>query len=249
MELNNKKIYFASDFHLGNVSKEHSRLREKKIVEWLKYVSKDAEEIYLLGDIFDFWFEYNNVVPKGFVRFLGTLADIADSGVKIHFFCGNHDLWIRDYFQDELGIIVHHQKETINLHGKTFMIGHGDGLDTKDKKYKFINSIFKNKFCISLFASLHPRLAIPLAQSWSKSSRASHSEDDKKDLGEQEPIYKYCIKALEKEHIDFFVFGHRHLVCDKAITNSSRYVNLGYWDKSGHYAVWDGENLTLKKFD
>lgn len=249
MELNRNKIYFASDFHLGSSSKKFNQLREKKIIKWLNSIAKDAEEIYLLGDIFDFWFEYKHVVPKGFVRFLGTIAHLADSGIKIHFFCGNHDLWIRDYFQDELGIIVHKQKEVIELYGKPFMIGHGDGLDPKDKKYKFINTIFKNKICISLFASLHPRLAIPIAQSWSKSSRASHSEDDKNDLGEKEPIYQFCMKTLEKQNIDYFIFGHRHLVCNKRLKDKIRYINLGHWDISGHYAVWDGKNLELKKFD
>ena len=249
MELNRNKIYFASDFHLGNSSAKFNRLREKKIVRWLNHISKDAEEIYLLGDIFDFWFEYKYVVPKGFVRFLGTLAHLTDSGIRIHLFCGNHDLWLRDYFQDELGIFVHKQRETPALYGKTFMLGHGDGLDPKDKKYKFINSIFKNKFCISAFATLHPRWAIAMAQKWSRSSRASHSEKDMIDLGEKEPIYQFCLKTLESQNIDFFVFGHRHLVCNKKIKDKTRYINLGYWNIYGHYAVWDGENLELKKFD
>lgn len=249
MELNRNKIYFASDFHLGNSSAKFNRLREKKIVRWLNHISKDAEEIYLLGDIFDFWFEYKHVVPKGFVRFLGTLAHLADSGIRIHIFCGNHDLWLRDYFQDELGIIVHKQREKLTLYGKTFMLGHGDGLDPKDKKYKFINSIFKNKFCISAFATLHPRWAIAMAQKWSRSSRASHSEKDMIDLGEKEPIYQFCLKTLETQNIDFFVFGHRHLVCNKKIKDKTRYINLGYWNIYGHYAVWDGKNLELKKFE
>lgn len=249
MELNRNKIYFASDFHLGNSSAKFNRLREKKIVRWLNHISKDAEEIYLLGDIFDFWFEYKHVVPKGFVRFLGTLAHLTDSGIRIHLFCGNHDLWLRDYFQDELGIIVHKQREKLTLYGKTFMLGHGDGLDPKDKKYKFINSIFKNKFCISAFATLHPRWAIAMAQKWSRSSRASHSEKDMIDLGEKEPIYQFCLKTLETQNIDFFVFGHRHLVCNKKIKDKTRYINLGYWNIYGHYAVWDGKNLELKKFE
>lgn len=249
MELNRNKIYFASDFHLGNSSAKFNRLREKKIVRWLNHISKDAEEIYLLGDIFDFWFEYKHVVPKGFVRFLGTLAHLTDSGIRIHLFCGNHDLWLRDYFQDELGLIVHKEKEVISLYGKNFMLGHGDGLDPKDKKYKFINSIFKNKFCISAFATLHPRWAIAMAQKWSRSSRASHSEKDMIDLGEKEPIYQFCLKTLESQNIDFFVFGHRHLVCNKKIKDKTRYINLGYWNIYGHYAVWDGKNLELKKFE
>ena len=249
MELNRNKIYFASDFHLGNSSAKFNRLREKKIVRWLNHISKDAEEIYLLGDIFDFWFEYKHVVPKGYVRFLGTLATLVDSGVRIHFFCGNHDLWLRDYFQEELGLIVHKEKEVVSLYGKTFMIGHGDGLDSKDKKYKFINTIFKNKICIKAFASLHPRWAITLGESWSKSSRSSHSESDKNDLAEKEPIYQFCLKTLETQNIDFFVFGHRHLVCNKKIKDKTRYINLGYWNIYGHYAVWDGKNLELKKFE
>ncbi|MBR5254605.1 MAG: UDP-2,3-diacylglucosamine diphosphatase [Bacteroidales bacterium] len=249
MELSRKKIYFASDFHLGNSTRKNNLRKEKLVVRWLNAISKDAEEIYLLGDVFDFWFEYKNVVPKGFVRFLGTLAHLADSGIRIHLFCGNHDLWIRDYFQEELGIIVHKQNEILTLKGKTFMLGHGDGLDPKDKKYKFINTIFKNKFCISAFASLHPRWAIAIAQKWSKSSRASHSETDKIDLEEKEPIYKFCLKTIETQKIDYFVFGHRHLVCSKKIKDKTYYMNLGYWNIYGHYAVWDGRKLIIKKFD
>ena len=249
METNKKKIYFASDFHLGNGSEEDNQKKEKLILRWLNHISKDAEEIFLLGDIFDFWFEYKHVVPKGHIRFLGTLAHLVDSGVRIHFFCGNHDIWLNDYFQTELGLIIHREKETLSLHNKTFMIGHGDGLDSKDKKYKFINTIFKNKICIKAFASLHPRWAIALGNSWSKSSRASHLEEDKNDLGEKEPIYQFCIKTLEKQNIDFFIFGHRHLTCNKALNNNSRYINLGHWNNSGHYAEWDGEKLELKKFD
>lgn len=249
MQTQRNKIYFASDFHLGNSSPLANQEKEKLILRWLNHISKDAEEIYLLGDIFDFWFEYKHVVPKGFVRFLGTLAHLTDSGIRIHLFCGNHDLWLRDYFQDELAIIVHKQRETLTLYGKTFMLGHGDGLDPKDKKYKFINSIFKNKFCISAFATLHPRWAIAMAQKWSRSSRASHSEKDMIDLGEKEPIYQFCLKTLESQNIDFFVFGHRHLVCNKKIKDKTRYINLGYWNIYGHYAVWDGKNLELKKFE
>lgn len=249
MQTQRNKIYFASDFHLGNSSPLANQEKEKLILRWLNHISKDAEEIYLLGDIFDFWFEYKNVVPKGFVRFLGALAHLVDLGIRIHFFSGNHDLWIRDYFQDEIGLVVHKEKQIVSIKGKTFMIGHGDGLDSKDKKYKFINTIFKNKLCISAFASLHPRWAIALGESWSKSSRNSHSEEDKNDLGEKEPIYQFCIKTLEKQNIDYFVFGHRHLACDKDLKDNVRYINLGYWDTFGYYAEWDGENLELKKFD
>lgn len=249
MEQRRNKIYFASDFHLGNSSRKENQKKEKLIFRWLNHISKDAEEIYLLGDIFDFWFEYKYVVPKGYVRFLGTLAQLVDSGVRIHFFCGNHDLWLKDYFQEELGLIVHKEKEVISLYEKNFMLGHGDGLDSKDKKYKFINTIFKNKICIKAFASLHPRWAIALGESWSKSSRSSHSESDKNDLAEKEPIYQFCIKTLEKQNIDYFVFGHRHLACNKELKDHSRYINLGCWDTYGYYAEWDGENLDLKKFD
>lgn len=243
------KVYFASDFHLGVPDAEASSEREKRIVRWLEGIEEDAKEIFLLGDVFDFWFEYKDVVPKGWVRLLGKLAVMSDRGCRIHFVCGNHDMWIRDYFEKDLGFIVHKSAFETVIDGKTFLIGHGDGLDAGDKKYKLLNKLFKNRFCIAVFASLHPRWAYAVGKSWSRQSRLSHSEDDKINRCEQEPIYKYCMTELDKRNIDFFVFGHRHLKCNLPLKNGSRYINTGFWKTESPYAEWDGKNLCLKNFD
>ena len=243
------KVYFVSDFHLGVPNQEESLQKEKRIVRWLESIEQNAKEIFFLGDIFDFWFEYKYVVPKGFVRFLGKLTQMADNGCAIHFFCGNHDIWIRDYFEKDLGFIVHRSNSTIIMNQKTFLIGHGDGLDPSDKKYKLLNKIFKNRFCISLFACLHPRWAFAIGTNWSRKSRLSHSESDKIDRGLDEPIYKYCENKLKTQQIDFFIFGHRHISCDIKLSNQSRYINTGLWEIKSPYVEWDGKNLELKNFE
>lgn len=243
------KVYFVSDFHLGVPNQEESLQKEKRIVRWLESIEQNAKEIFFLGDIFDFWFEYKYVVPKGFVRFLGKLTQMADNDCAIHFFCGNHDIWIRDYFEKDLGFIVHRSNSTIIMNQKTFLIGHGDGLDPSDKKYKLLNKIFKNRFCISLFACLHPRWAFAIGTNWSRKSRHSHSESDKISLETEEPIYKYCQNKLKTEDIDFFIFGHRHIECDMALNEKSRYINTGFWEIKSPYAEWDGKNLMLKNFE
>ncbi len=193
---NRTKVYFASDFHLGTPTWEESRERERRIVRWLDSIKDNAAEIYLLGDVFDFWFEYRYVVPKGFVRFLGKLGELSDSGIRIHFFCGNHDLWLRSYFEQELGIIVHHKSLTVQLSGKTFFLGHGDGLDKSDVKYRIINKVFTSKVCISAFGAIHPRWAVSLGYKLSGKSRMAHSESDKISLVEYEPIYRFCLSEL-----------------------------------------------------
>ncbi|MGM9820006.1 MAG: UDP-2,3-diacylglucosamine diphosphatase [Candidatus Onthomorpha sp.] len=243
------KIYFVSDFHFGSPDSQTSIEREKQAVCWLESIESSAEEIYLLGDVFDFWFEYRYVVPKGYVRFLGKLAQMSDSGCKIHFFCGNHDLWQRDYFEKELGFVLHRQALRFERDGKQFFVGHGDGLDKSDTKYKILNAIFKNKICIKLFASLHPRWAMAIGTHWSKQSRHSHHKSDSQDRGQNEPMYQYCLQSLQSQHTDFFIFGHRHLCCDKELKNHCRYINTGQWSDKKPFAEWDGENLTLKNFD
>ncbi len=243
------KVYFAGDFHLGTPTFEASLAREKMVVRWLEAIEADAAELFLLGDVFDFWFEYRYVVPKHFVRFLGTLARLSDAGCRVHFFCGNHDLWQKDYLEKEIGLVLHRDVETVELNGKTFLIGHGDGLDASDRKYRILRSIFRNPLCISAFAALHPRIAFALGRNWSRKSRKSHSEGDKVSLGKDEPLYRYCQAKMQQSHVDFFVFGHRHLQCDMALSDGSRYINTGLWDKQGYYAVWDGENLSLEKFE
>lgn len=243
-------VYFISDFHLGVPNKDESLKREKNIVLFLSSIEDDAKEVYLLGDVFDFWFEYKYVVPKGYVRLLGKIAQMCDNGIKVHFFCGNHDMWQRDYLEKELGVIVHKEnKEIITLDDKVFMIGHGDGLDNKDFKYKFINFLFRNKFCVWLFGCLPTRFSMAIGNAWSKNSRKSHKKTDLIDMKEKEPIYLFCKKVLKNTHVDFFIFGHRHLVCDMAINNTSRYINVGCWINETYYAKWNTKELMLKRFE
>lgn len=245
-----KKIYFASDFHLGVPDFDSSLVREKRIVRWLDEVSKDADEIFLLGDIFDFWFEYKTVVPRGYTRLLGKLSQLTDNGLPIHVFKGNHDMWIFDYLPKETGITLHHEPITREWNGKKIYIGHGDGLGPGDKGYKFIKKIFASKLLQWMFARLHPNFGIWIANSWSKSSRNSHYEEDKVFLGEdKEWLAIYCKEILEKEHFDYFVFGHRHLPLDINLNNQSKYINLGDWITHFTYGVFDGGEFGLEKFE
>lgn len=244
-----KKIYFASDFHLGAPDYESSLLREKKVVEWLDIVKKDAEEIFLVGDVFDFWFEYKTVVPRGFVRLLGKIAEITDSGIPVHYFIGNHDMWVFDYLPKETGVILHHEPVTRRFFGKSYYIGHGDGLGPGDYGYKFIKKVFRNKLCQWLFARLHPNFGIAMANFWSRTSRKHTGDDDLKFLGESnEWLVQYCKEILTKSNYDYFVFGHRHLPLDIELDMNSKYINLGDWIQHFTYAVADEDGLFLKRF-
>ncbi len=254
----NKKIYFASDFHLGIPSYEKSLIREKLIVKWLDEVKQDAQEIYLMGDLFDFWFEYKHTVPKGFVRLLGKIAEISDSGIPVILFTGNHDMWMFDYLPKELGITIYREPITRIYNGKTFYLGHGDGLGPGDRGYKLIKKIFANPICQWLFARLHPNFALSMANYWSTKSRLKNGEQDEKFTSEEnEWLVVYSKEQLKKEHIDYFIFGHRHLPLDINLTPSpspngegriSRYINLGEWVNYNSYAVFDGTNLELKYY-
>ena len=244
-----KKIYFASDFHLGVPNYESSRKREKILVDWLDSIKADAQEVYLVGDLFDFWFEYKFTVPKGYVRFLGKIAELTDSGIPVHFFTGNHDMWMFDYLPQEIGVEIHRDNITRDFNGKRFYIGHGDGLGPGDRKYKFLKNFFASKTCQWLFARIHPNLGMGIANMWSKNSRTANIKDGEEFLGdENEWLYIYSKEILEKEHFDYFIFGHRHLVLDLPIKGtSSRYVNLGEWATGNpHFASFDGESLTLQ---
>ncbi len=248
--MNNKKIYFASDFHLGVPTKELSLAREKKICRWLDIVKKDAAEIFLVGDIFDFWFEYKYTIPKGTVRLLGKIAEITDSGIPVHFFVGNHDLWMKDYFIEELNVAVHHEPITRTFNGKVFYIGHGDGLGPGDRAYKLLRKIFASKVCQWLYSRLHPNLAFYIARRSSKRSRINTGNSDEKFLGaENEWLYLFSRDYLKAHQVDYFVFGHRHLPLDLDIEGKARYINLGEWINYGSYAVFDGTNLSLLKFE
>jgi UDP-2,3-diacylglucosamine hydrolase len=249
MNMQRNKIYFVSDCHLGFPDYENSLMREKIFVKWLDKIKYDAKEIYLLGDIFDFWFEYKTVVPKGYVRLLGKLAEITDSGIIVHYFTGNHDMWIFDYFTKELNIKIYREPVVRVINDKKFFIGHGDGLGPGDKGYKFIKKVFSNKLCQWLFARLHPNFGLSLAMFFSEKSRTMNGRDDKIFLGEdKEKLILYSKNKLLKEHFDYFIFGHRHLPINLHIGDNSRYINLGDWINNYSYAVFDGNNLEIKYF-
>ena len=225
-----KKIYFSSDNHLGAPTKEESFPREKKFVKWLDQVKDDAAAIFLLGDLFDFWFEYKTVVPKGFVRTLGKLAEISDSGIPIYFFVGNHDLWMNDYFEKELNIPTYHDPKEFTFNGKTFLIGHGDGKGPNDKGYKRMKKVFTNPFSKWLYRWLHPDIGMLLAQHLSVKNKLISGDEDKNFLGENEEwLAAYSKRKLETKHYDFFIFGHRHLPMEIKVGENSTYFNLGDW--------------------
>lgn len=249
MLADNKKIYFASDFHFGVPSYEASLQREKLVVQWLDEVSADAAAIYLVGDIFDFWFEYKEAIPKGFIRFQGKIAELTDKGVAIHFFTGNHDMWMFDYFEKELNVIIHREPIVLEVNGKKLLVGHGDALGPGDKGYKFIKKVFSNRFFQWCFARLHPNFGIGIANYFSRSSRAATGETDEKFLGkENEWLAIYSEEYLQKEHVDYFVFGHRHLPIIMPVGAESHYYNLGEWLKYQTYGVLNGAEFELRKY-
>jgi len=226
----NKKVYFASDQHLGAPTAELSLPRERKFVAWLDTIKKDAEAVFLLGDLFDFWFEYKKVVPKGFVRVLGKLAELSDAGIPIYFFVGNHDLWMRDYFEKELNIPVFHESKEFEINGHLFLIGHGDGLGPGDKGYKRMKKVFTFPFAKWLFRWLHPDWGVKLGQYMSVKNKLISGEDDAQFLGdENEWLVQYCKRKLMEKHYDYFVFGHRHLPLEIDLGKNSKYINLGDW--------------------
>ncbi len=246
----NKTIYFLSDFHLGVPNAESSLQREKKIIQFLDEIKSTAAEIFILGDLFDFWFEYKHVVPKGYVRILGKLAELTDSGIPIHFFVGNHDMWMKDYFQKEMNIAVYFEPKAFEFNGKKYWIGHGDGVGPGDHGYKFIKKVFRNPICQWLFGILPPRIGIGTANYFSRKSRAKAGKEEEHFLGEEnEWLISYCKDVLKQEHYDFFVFGHRHLPIHFPIGENSLYVNLGDWIKYDSYAVLEADTLALKYYN
>lgn len=244
-----KKVYFASDFHLGMPNPAESREREKRIVRWLSEIQKDAAHLFLVGDIFDVWFEYKAVIPKGFTRFLGKLAELADGGLSIEAFTGNHDLWMRGYFEDELGIPVHHVPIERTISGKKFFIGHGDGLGPGDHGYKLLKKVLANPATQWLYRRIHPDTGVGLA-TWA-SRRGPKHDEGKEDVfrgPEKEWLVQFCQQTLTEKHIDYFIFGHRHLAIDYPLPGGSRYVNLGDWIQFNTYAVFDGSDLFLETY-
>lgn len=244
-----KKIYFLSDFHLGAPDHAASIAREKIIVKFLEEIRHDAAEIFLVGDMFDFWYEYRKVVPKGHVRLLGKLAELSDAGIPMHFFVGNHDMWMRDYFEKELNIPVYYEPKEFIRQGKRILVGHGDGLGPGDHGYKRLKKIFRNPACKWLFGILPPVVGMGLANYLSGRSRAQTGATEEVFLGEdKEWLIIYCKEQLAKENFDFFVFGHRHLPIDYRLNNGSRYVNLGDWIRYFTYAELGDGNMELKSY-
>ena len=244
-----KKIYFLSDFHLGAPDYASSLEREKIIVQFLEEIKNEASEIFLVGDMFDFWYEYRKVVPKGYVRLLGKLAELSDTGIPMHFFVGNHDMWVRDYFQKELNIPVYFKPVEFDRNGKKILVGHGDGLGPGDHRYKRLKKIFRSPLCKWLFGVLPPMMGMGLANYLSRRSRAQTGASEEIFFGEdKEWLIIYCKEILKEKNIDFFVFGHRHLAIDYRLSANSRYINLGDWIKYFTYAVLDGTTMTLASY-
>lgn len=244
-----KNIYFLSDFHLGAPNATESLIREKKIICFLDEVKHTAAAVFIVGDLFDFWYEYKRVVPKGYVRILGKIAEFTDAGIPVYFFVGNHDMWMKDYFEKELNTAVYFEPKEFTYSGKKFLIGHGDGLGPGDNGYKFIKKIFRNKLCQALFGALPPNLGIGIADYFSRKSRAKTGKTDEVYLEEdKEWLVIYSKEILKQQHYDYFIFGHRHLPLNIALNENSRYINLGDWIKYFSYAVFDGEQLTLEYY-
>ncbi|MFO7259197.1 MAG: UDP-2,3-diacylglucosamine diphosphatase [Bacteroidota bacterium] len=244
-----KKIYFASDFHLGTPDAASSLERERRITAWLDSIRHDAHAIFLLGDIFDFWFEYRRAIPKGFIRFQGKLAELRDQGLPIAFFTGNHDMWMFDYFPHELGIPIYREPQVMQVGNQRLLIGHGDGLGPGDKTYKIIKRFFNSRICQWLFARIHPNLGIRIAHAWSRHSRITNTKREERFAGEEnEFLLIYCRELEKRVHHDFYIFGHRHLPLDLPVSPQSRYINLGEWVNYSPYAEYDGTDVKLKSF-
>lgn len=244
-----KKIFFLSDFHLGAPDADSSLEREKKIVRFLDEIKSEAFAVFIVGDVFDFWYEYKKVVPKGYVRLLGKLAELSDNGVQLYFFVGNHDMWMKVYFQKELNIPVYFEPKDFVFNHKKFHVGHGDGLGPGDHKYKALKKVFRHPLAQWMFGLMPPRMGMGLADYFSRRSRAMTGSSEEKFLGEdREWLIIYCKEKLKEENSDFFVFGHRHLPIDFRLSDGSRYINLGDWISFYTYAVFDGNEMQLRSY-
>ena len=245
-----RRAYFASDFHLGAPDAASSRERELRIVRWLDAAAQDAAAIYLLGDVFDFWFEYKHAIPRGFSRLQGKLAELTDSGLPVTLFTGNHDMWMFGYFTQEMGIPIVREAVTQRIGEQLFHIGHGDGLGPGDFAYKrLMKPVFNSGLMQWLFARLHPNLGIGLANRWSRHSRLQNGAADAQYFGDDEWLLVYCRELEQRQHHDYYIFGHRHLPLNVEVGPGSRYVNLGEWVNFCSYGVYDGSELALREFE
>lgn len=245
-----KKIYFASDQHFGVPDLQQSRIREEKFIRWLELIKKDAQVLFLMGDLFDFWHEWKYVVPKGYIRVLGKIAELKDSGIDIYFFVGNHDLWMKNYFEEELGIPVYFEKKYYEISDKKFLLAHGDGLGPGDKGYKRMKKVFTNPLAQWAFRWLHPDIAMRIANYMSQKNKLISGDEDKEFLGEdKEFLIQYSKEKLKTENIDYFVFGHRHLPLVFDLDKGAKYINLGDWIVYFTYGVYDGNSFEVKTFE
>ncbi|MCH5168919.1 MAG: UDP-2,3-diacylglucosamine diphosphatase [Prevotellaceae bacterium] len=246
-----KNVYFISDAHLGSLALGHRRQQERRLVRFLDEIKGRAEAVYMLGDMFDFWFEYGSAVPKGFTRFLGKVSELTDMGIEVHFFAGNHDTWCFGYLESECGMTVHRGARTLHIGDKTFFLAHGDGLGDSDRSFRLLRSVFHNKLCQGAFRWLHPDLGLPFGLAWAKHSRLRHSSPSEPPyLGEdREPLVSFA-KAYLSRHpdVDYFIFGHRHIELDLALSRQTRVIVLGDWISQFTYAVYDGERLSLESY-
>ena len=246
-----KSIYFISDAHLGSWAIEHRRMQERRLVRFLDSIKEKAAAVYLLGDMFDFWYEYKYVVPRGFTRFLGKLSELTDLGVEVHYFTGNHDIWAYDYLEKECGVVLHKQPLTIELYGKIFFMAHGDGLGDPDKKFKLLRWVFHNRFCQVLFSAVHPRWGIWFGQTWAKHSRLKRlGGEELPYMGEDKEFLVLYTKKYIQYHsnVDYFIYGHRHIDLDMQLTKKARMIVLGDWITQFSYVVWDGQHLFASQY-
>lgn len=245
-----KKIYFISDLHLGAKTLKSPQDAEKRVVAWLDSVKESASAIYLLGDILDYWFEYRCVVPRGFTRFFGKIAELTDRGVEVHWFIGNHDIWIFDYLPTELGVIVHKESYMAELCGKRFYMGHGDGEGKRPLGFLFIRWLFRNKLCQKLYSAIHPWWTVPFAYGWSSNSRKAGGYTPKFGNDESNPLVVWATEfnAAATDKIDYFVFGHQHLLFKRPLNSGGEIVLTGDWINHNSYIEFDGEKLELKQY-
>lgn len=245
-----KTTYFISDAHLGSWGIDHRRQQERRVVNFLDSIKHKADAIYMLGDMFDFWYEYKMVVPKGYTRFLGKISELTDMGVEVHYFTGNHDIWCGDYLEKECGVILHRKMMTFELYGKIFCISHGDELNIDQKGFRFIRSIFHNKICQTLFSALHPRWGVFFGLSWAKHSRVKHNGIEGTFDGDDKDTFALFAKDYLTSHpeINYFIFGHKHVDVDYMIADNTRFIILGDWITKFTFACFDGNELNVEHY-
>ena len=247
-----KNVYFLSDAHLGSWAIDHGRMHERRLVRFLDSIKHKAAAVYLLGDMFDFWYEHKYTVPKGYTRFLGKLSELTDMGVEVHFFTGNHDIWAYSYLEEECGVIMHRKPITTDIYGKVFYLAHGDGLGDPDIKFKLLRRMFHNTICQRLFSAIHPRWSMWLGLTWAKHSRMKRINGEEPPyMGENKEHLVLYAKQYMKSHpnVDVFIFGHRHIELDLNLSKNVRMMILGDWISQSTYVVFDGDHLLLEQYE